>query len=108
MDGHAERLKDAAACFTARKDRATHPNGKFVDTADGLLWQIDVAERRPCCDGVPTGNHGDGQRFANHWLNRHCRTVAHIANLYGVTEEDLRLTLGIRTGRRSSGQQNLF
>lgn len=72
----------AAAAYIARQQRREHPAGKFDNAG---RWQPSAAERCDCCDRVRTPS-----RAYKYSLMVHCRTMAHIANLYGVSVQDVR------------------
>ena len=106
MDDHAGRLEAAVACYKARRDREGHPEGEFIGSRGDRAWRIDPDERRSCCADAKASDLGGKQKFIGHWLNKHCRSIIHVANLFGVTADDLRLAL--KTKPTSPGQQNLF
>lgn len=68
--------------YQNRQTRASHPAGR---TDSGGRWYPAPSEWRPCCDHVRSPSR--------HWpwsLMAHCRTMKHVAWLYGVTESELR------------------
>lgn len=72
-----ERLAEACHVLLTRRAHIDHPAG--ARDTDGR-WHPADDERRPCCSVAEqlTG--------ASRWsLVRHCRTVAHVANLYDVS-----------------------
>jgi hypothetical protein len=77
-----KNLLDAANCAMRRRSRLEHPAGSF--DRQGRFWP-DVSEHRACCDWItePTKNYPYSQMH-------HCRSMAHIAELYGVDALDLR------------------
>lgn len=99
-----ERLAAAVACFKARRDRKEHPKGEFRGERGSRAWRIDPAERQPCCTDAKASDLGGRQKFIGHWLNRHCRTIEHVARLHGVDPGDLRKALKAKPG----GQLKLF
>lgn len=106
MDDHADRLQAAVKCFKARRDRKEHPKGEFTGVRADRAWKIEPTERRPCCADAKPSDLGGRQKFIGHWLNKHCRTIAHVAQLHGVSEEDLRKALKAKPA--APGQQDLF
>ena len=79
---YQNRLNTAVICYIDRQSRYAHPFGKF-DT--GHCWEPDDGERRKCCDSVRTPS-----RVRPYTLMQHCRTLAHIAQLYDVDLRALR------------------
>lgn len=75
-------VQQAAACYIARQQRNQHPAGKF-DKAG--RWEPSESERCDCCAAIRTPS-----RAYKYGLMVHCRTMAHIANLYGVAIQDVR------------------
>lgn len=106
MDDTAERLAQSVACFRARRDRTEHPKGEFVGSRRDRAWKIDPSERRPCCTEATPSDLGGNQKFIGHWLNKHCRTIEHVANLFGVTADELRAAL--KGKPPAAGQLKLF
>ena len=106
MDDVSDRLAAAAACYRARQDRVEHPKGEFTGPRRDRAWKIDPSERRSCCASAKASDLGGRQKFINHWLNSHCRTIEHVANLFGVPAEDLRAALKAKPA--PSGQLKLF
>ena len=75
-------LEQAARTFIARRDRTAHPAGKF----DGARrWYPSEAETCDCCSSVRSPSRAHPFSYMVH-----CRTLKHVANLYGVNESDLR------------------
>ena len=82
---HAKRLDEACACYRNRKLRKEHPAG---DTDRKSRWYPTQSEHQDCCSFI----RRPSTRYP--WsLMLHCRTVTHIANLYGVTEAELHQAL---------------
>lgn len=75
-------LEQAARTFIARRDRSSHPSGKFDNAG---RWYPSEAETCDCCSSVRSPS-----RAHPYSLMVHCRTLKHVANLYGVKESDLR------------------
>jgi hypothetical protein len=88
-----QRLQTAVECFRSRRDRKEHPKGEFAGESGRRAWKIDPAERRPCCASAKASDLGGRQKFVGHWLNKHCRTVEHVAQLHGVNVDALRAAL---------------
>jgi len=74
------RLHQAVAVALARELRKEHPEG---DWQDGL-WYPSPEERRSCCEKLAPS---PGNKQA---LESHCRSKAHIANLFDVPVPDLK------------------
>lgn len=106
MDVHEDRLAQAVACYRARRDRTEHPKGDFTGSRRDRAWKIDPAERRPCCASATPSDLGGNQKFVGHWLNSHCRSIEHVANLFGVSADDLRAAL--KEKKPAHGQLKLF
>lgn len=83
-------VKDAANEYRARQNRDSHPSGIF-DRAS--RWYPDSCEEQSCCKGV----RDPSRRFPLS-LNKHCRSIEHVANLYGVSETELRKAVGVSRG----------
>lgn len=75
------RLEEARQTYIERRRKSSHPLGIWISRG----WFPDFIEHRECCDLVrrPTMSYPKS-------LMRHCRTLKHIANLYGVPLSDLR------------------
>ena len=72
----------AAEEYLARKARKSHPEGDF---GSGMKWYPSKGERCDCCDYI--------REPSNTWpysLLLHCRTIGHVAALYGVDEKAVR------------------
>jgi len=72
----------AAREYLARRDRKSHPDGKF-DKA--RRWYPAANERRACCEEIRAPSAA-----WPHSLNKHCRSVEHVAELYSVDVSILR------------------
>jgi len=87
-----QRLQAAVWEYEDRRERRTHPNGH---TDKGGRWYPSDAESQPCCRGV----RGPTRSFP--WsLMLHCRTLKHVASLYGVDEADLQ-----KAGRKAPARE---
>lgn len=75
-------LERAARTFIARRDRTAHPAGSF-DKAG--RWYPSESETCACCSSV----RSPSRSFPYSYMT-HCRTMAHVANLFGVSATDLR------------------
>ena len=72
------KVSQAATVYQERQARLQHPEGEF----DGAgRWYPSDRERQPCCDKI----RGPSRRYP-HSLNKHCRSLEHICNLYNLTE----------------------
>ena len=76
-----EKLMEARQTYIERRRKSAHPLGIWRERK----WFPDSLEHRECCDQVrqPTMTYP-------YSLMRHCRTLKHISNLYGVPVSDLR------------------
>lgn len=75
-------LETAAKCYLDRKARRTHPAGNL---GKGGRWTPAPEERRSCCNDIC--------RPSRAWpwtLNRHCRSLEHVAALFEVDALQLR------------------
>lgn len=76
------QLETAAREYISRRDRVSHPDGKF----DGKSrWYPSDAERCDCCNSVRSPSRAYPFSYMVH-----CRTIGHIVNLYNVDVKDLR------------------
>jgi hypothetical protein len=75
-------IADAVRTFLARQAREEHPAGKFDR---GGRWYPAEAEAQPCCARIRTPS-----RSWPYSLLVHCRTLEHVAALYGVDVAELR------------------
>jgi hypothetical protein len=82
QDGEA-RLQEAGRAAIAREERTESPRGEWRER----LWYPAPEERRACCESItPT----EANRQA---LESHCRTQAHVAQLFDVPLPELRRTV---------------
>jgi len=77
-----DQIEKAVACYRKRQNRKEHPDGEFDRSG---RWYPSEKEKCQCCHNVrsPTAR----------WpysLMRHCRSIEHIAHLFGVDVHDLR------------------
>ncbi len=77
-----ETILKAAKEYIDRQNRNSHPNGKFDN---GMRWFPANEEHRSCCNHIRYPS-----RAYPFSLNKHCRSIEHIANLYSVNTKDLR------------------
>lgn len=75
-------LEKAALEYIDRKNRDSHPSGTF-DNAN--RWEPDDDEWCECCKYIRSPS-----RAYPYSLMVHCRTIEHVANLFGVDKTDLR------------------
>jgi len=77
-----DKLNEALIEYLQRRDRVAHPQGEFDN---GGRWYPSDEERRECCRTIrpPSRNWP----YSLLW---HCRTLRHVAHLYGVDETELR------------------
>lgn len=75
-------LQKATQEYLDRQARAAHPQGHFDR---GGRWYPSEAETQPCCSSIRSPS-----RAWPHSLNRHCRTIRHIARLFDISAADLR------------------
>jgi hypothetical protein len=68
-------LEEAAICYLRRKDRLDNPEGEMRKSA----WFPVIAETRNCCATMYQPNGA-----FPYTLQKHCRTVPHIAQLFSV------------------------
>lgn len=73
---------DAAEEYIARKTRKSHPDGDFDN---GMRWYPSKDERCECCDYIR-----EPSRTWPYSLLLHCRTIGHVAELFGVDEKAVR------------------
>ena len=77
-----QNLEHAVECYLSRQNRKEVPSGYCDDEG---RWFPFGKERKACCKRViqPT-------RMWTRSLLTHCRTMDHVAHLYGVTLHTLR------------------
>jgi hypothetical protein len=78
-----ENMQQAVDVYLARKFNTAKPDAVFVRNhgawGETWVWTPTVAETRACCMKVP---------FSRRY--KHCFSPEHIANLFNVTEQDLK------------------
>jgi hypothetical protein len=75
------RLEEAAHAAVAREKRREAPRGAWQDG----LWLPAGEERRPCCEAIAPPTLANRQALENH-----CRSQAHVAQLFAVPLPALR------------------
>ena len=79
---YQEKLQKAYEEWRARKDRERHPDGHFDN---GGRWYPSDQEEQECCKQI----RWPSRRWP-YSLLKHCRSIEHVATLYGVSPADLR------------------
>lgn len=77
--------QQAAVEYLRRKDRTSHPDGH---TDKGGRWYPDDSEKQPCCDSVRSPSRSFPWSYMTH-----CRSLGHVAMLYGVEKDAVRQCL---------------
>jgi len=75
-------LEQAARAYLARREGIERPDGK---NDSGGRWHPSEVEKRECCEHVLSPSRAWPSSLYNH-----CRTLRHVAQLYGVDESTLR------------------
>lgn len=78
-------LEKAIKEYKDRQNRKSHPNGKFDSKS---RWYPSEAEQQVCCSTI----RQPSRTFPNS-LNKHCRSLIHISNLFNVDEKQMRKEL---------------
>ena len=86
------RLQEAMQEYYARRARQSHPAGIF-DKAQ--RWHPTKEERCECCETIRSPT-----RAWPYSLMLHCRTIGHVAALYGVDVGELQRA--VRGGARQA------
>lgn len=73
----------AAIVFTLRESRRSHPHGEF--DKGGRWYPDEDAEMADCCYGIRSPSRAYPYSFMVH-----CRTIKHVASLYGVKPSRVR------------------
>jgi len=82
MKNYPETVLQVAYEYVRRRERATHPDGSFDS---GGRWYPSEDEKQSCCSGI--------RRPSRAWpysLMTHCRSITHVAALYGVDAREVR------------------
>jgi len=77
-----ERLEQACQEYHNRKARISHPDGEFDR---GGRWYADETEEQDCCKSIRNPS-----RSYPYSMNLHCRSLEHVASLFGVDRSFLR------------------
>ena len=77
------KLQEAFQQYIARRDRLVHPDGNFDK---GGRWYPSRSESQSCCRAIRQPSRAWPWSYMTH-----CRTKAHVANLYGVDPADFRI-----------------
>jgi len=77
-----DKLNEALIEYLQRRDRESDPEGEF-DRAG--RWYPSDEELQECCYSIRSPS-----RNWPYSLLLHCRTLRHVAHLYGVDEQELR------------------
>jgi len=80
-----DKLVAARVELTNRQNRKTNPKGTFDNAG---RWYPSADERQPCCQQIRSPSRTFPYSFM-----LHCRTVVHVANLFGVDPSALRRAL---------------
>lgn len=75
-------LSNAVRTYLNRRDRLSHPVGKF-DKAG--RWYPSEEETCECCKYIRTPSRAWPYSYMTH-----CRTIEHVAHLYNVDAKELR------------------
>lgn len=89
MDTQESKLEQAYQEYVKRQSRESHPDGTFDR---GGRWYPSEAEEQSCC-----GRIRNPSRAYPYSLLTHCRSMAHVARLFGVKAGDLRKLHQART-----------
>ena len=82
MNKPNDNLKKAAHEYIDRRERISHPEGKF---AHARRWYPGNNESRGCCATIRSPS-----RSYPFSLNTHCRSLEHISKLFNVSKLELR------------------
>ena len=77
--------QEAAIEYIRRRDRLRHPDGR---TDSGGRWYPYPNEQQPCCESVRSPSRSYPWSYMTH-----CRSLGHVALLYGVEEKLVRQCL---------------
>ena len=77
------KVKKAVQEYLDRKARRSHPDGYFDN--GGRWYPDDKYEWQKCCSSI----RSPSRRFPYSYM-LHCRTKKHVANLFGIPEEELK------------------
>lgn len=89
-----ENVQNAVNEYINRQERITHPIGVFDN---GGRWYPGEDEEQACCKSIRHPSRAYPYSKMNH-----CRTITHVANLFGVTVKDIRQNLPNKGGNYES------
>lgn len=96
----SDALQQACEAYVARRDRRAHPDGEF-DSAG--RWYPSDAEWQACCNRIRPPS-----RAYPYSLLVHCRTIEHVARVYGVDARALRRATSTRKPAQRLGGENYY
>lgn len=71
-----DRMREVVRVYISLKNRKTNPDGSFDRKG---VWWPSATERQPCCSKIRSPT-----RSYPYSLVKHCRTLEHVANTFGV------------------------
>ncbi len=92
---YSEALERAAEEFEGRQQHTRQPIGYYQ--GGQRWWPDETRERRWCCSGLREPSYSWPNSLRNH-----CRTLAHVAEVFQVLPEDLRR----RVRERAAAKKN--
>lgn len=95
-----EKIRQAAEEYINRRDRTSHPDGH---TDRGGRWYPSDSECCHCCANVRTPSRSWPWSYMTH-----CRTIGHVANLYGVPVADVRRAVREIEPPKREGGENYY
>lgn len=97
-----QKRRKAAMSFIRRQNRTEHPDGKSV-ASTSQAWYPSEKETCECCSSIRTPS----RKYP--WsLMVHCRTMKHVANLYGIEESVLRECVKRVRKEMKKGEENAY
>lgn len=102
-DVHSEtEYVRAADIYLDRQARRLHPSGIFINNErnEVVSWQPDSTEVASCCARVPAPTPQNP-----YTVNRHCRTIRHLATLFHLNQARLEQTIATRRLRNRLHEQ---
>lgn len=84
LPGAGAGLAEAALAYIQRERGLEEPRGRWKGAPGFSPWHPAPEERRDCCEDIRPPSYGYPDT-----LLRHCRTLKHVACLYGVGRGDL-------------------
>ena len=91
-----EKIEQTVQTYLNRKHRSEHPEGKFDKQ---MRWYPSEREKCECCEWIRQPSNA-----YPYSLLLHCRTMKHVANLYGITEKELKDGLKNELMTRRTGE----